>query len=171
MFQINVSQRVRSCLALAALPLLPMAGCAAVMGNLVKAEKAEQRSFSVSGQPFVNVDTFNGPITVKAASDGKVEVVVTKIGSGATTEAAQADIENVIVTYSQDRDTIRIVAKRHRSARFRLFRGFDRAPGAFQYAALADNQQWCDQRYRNHPRDHGEIVQRRDRCHRGQGQA
>src|SRR4029077_21023560 len=81
MFQINVSQRVRSCLALAlaALPLLPTAGCAAVMGNLVKAEKAEQRSFSVSGQASVNVDTFNGPITVKAASDGKVEAVVTKI--------------------------------------------------------------------------------------------
>jgi Putative adhesin len=112
MFQINVPQRVRSCLALAALPLLPMAGCAAVMGNLVKAEKAEQRSYSVSGQPSVNVDSFNGPITVKAASDGKVEAVVTKIGSGATTEAAQADLENVIVNYSQDGDTIRIVAKR-----------------------------------------------------------
>jgi hypothetical protein len=114
MFQTNVSQRVRGglALALAALPLLPMAGCAAVMANLVKAEKAEQRSFLVSGQPSVIVDTFNGPITVKAASDSKVEAVVTKIGSGATTEAAQADLENVIVTYSQDGDTIRIVAKR-----------------------------------------------------------
>ena len=97
---------------MAALPLLPMAGCAAVMGNLVKAEKAEQRSFSVSGQPSVIVDTFNGPITAKAASEGKVEAVVTKIGSGATMEAAQADLENVIVNYSQDGDTIRIVAKR-----------------------------------------------------------
>jgi hypothetical protein len=99
-------------LALAALPLLPMAGCSAVMANLVKAEKAEQRSFSVSGQPSLIADTFNGPITAKAASEGKVEAVVTKIGSGATMEAAQADLENVIVNYSQDGDTIRIVAKR-----------------------------------------------------------
>jgi hypothetical protein len=97
---------------MAALPLLPMAGCAAVMANLVKAEKAEQRSFSVSGQPSVIVDTFNGSLTVKAASEGKVEAVITKIGSGATMEAAQADLENVIVNYSQDGDTIRIVAKR-----------------------------------------------------------
>ena len=113
MFQANVPQRARSCpaLALAALPLLPMAGCSAVMANLVKAEKAEQRSFSVSGQPSVIADTFNGPITVKAASEGKVEAVVTKVGSGATMEAAQADLENVIVNYSQDGDAIRIVAK------------------------------------------------------------
>ena len=40
------------------------------------------------------------------------KAVVTKIGSGATMEAAQADLENVVVNYSQDGDTIRIVAKR-----------------------------------------------------------
>ena len=114
MFQVKASKQVRSCLALAmaVLPLLPMAGCAAVMSSLVKAERAEQRSFSVSGQPAVTVDTFNGPITVRAAADGKIEAVVTRIGSGATMEAAQADIENVNVNYSQDGDTIRIVAKR-----------------------------------------------------------
>ena len=173
MFQINVSQRIRSCLALAlaALPLLPMAGCAAVMGNLVKAEKAEQRSFSVSGQPSVIVDTFNGPITVKAASEGKVEAVVTKIGSGATMEAAQADLENVIVNYSQDGRHHPDRRQANWSARLRLFRGFDRAQGALQHAALADDQQRCDQRLGNRPRGHGAIVQRRDRRHRGQGQA
>src|SRR5207249_3610059 len=77
-----------------------------------KAERAEQRSFSVSAQPSVIVDTFNGAVKVKATSESKVEAIVTKGGTGANKEAAEADLNNVNVEYSQDGDRIRIVAKR-----------------------------------------------------------
>jgi len=89
-----------------------MAGCAAVMANLVKATATEQRSFTASSQPSVIVDTYNGPITVKVVLEDKVEATVTKTGSGANKEAAEADLKNVSVDYSQDGETIRIVARR-----------------------------------------------------------
>jgi DUF4097 and DUF4098 domain-containing protein YvlB len=97
---------------LAPVPLLGLAGCAAIMAGLVKAEKTEQHSFSVSARPSVVVETFNGAITVRNASDGKVEAVVTKVGSGATKEAAEADLKNVSVEYGQEGDTVRIIARR-----------------------------------------------------------
>jgi hypothetical protein len=102
----------RVALALSLLPLLALAGCAGVMANLVKATATEQRSFTVSAQPSVIVDTYNGPITVKVTTENKVEATVTKIGSGANKEAAEADLKNVSVDYSQDGETVRIVARR-----------------------------------------------------------
>src|SRR5208282_5238311 len=89
-----------------------LAGWAAVMANLVKASATEQRSFTASSQPSVIVDTYNGPITVKAVSEDKVEATFTKTGSGANKEAAEADLKNVSVDYSQDGETVRIVARR-----------------------------------------------------------
>jgi hypothetical protein len=107
------SSRVRALLALAIVPLLlPLAGCAAIMGNQVKAERLEQRSFTVSSQPMVIVETFNGRIHVEPADHGKVEATVTKIGSGRDQEAAEADLENVKLNFSQEGETIRIIAKR-----------------------------------------------------------
>ncbi len=102
----------RLALALSPLPLLAMPGCAAVMANLVKATATEQRSFTTSSQPSVVVDTYNGTITVNVISENKVEATVTKTGSGASKEAAEADLKNVSVDYSQDGETIRIVARR-----------------------------------------------------------
>ncbi len=113
MAQVSFHQQVRRGLALGiASLLLALTGCAAVMGNLVKAEKTEQRSFNVSPQPSLIVDTFNGTIDVRTIPDNKVEATVTKIGSGANKEAAEADLENVRVNYSQEGETVRIVAKR-----------------------------------------------------------
>jgi DUF4097 and DUF4098 domain-containing protein YvlB len=94
------------------LPLLAMAGCAAIMANLVKAKSTEQRSFTASARPSVIVDTYNGPITVNLTSENKVEATVTKTGSGASKETADADLKNVSVAYSQDGETVRIVARR-----------------------------------------------------------
>lgn len=82
------------------------------MANLVKATATEQRSFTASAQPSVIVDTYNGPITVKVTSENKVEATVTKTGSGANKEAAEADLKNVSVDYSQEGETVRIVARR-----------------------------------------------------------
>jgi DUF4097 and DUF4098 domain-containing protein YvlB len=107
------SSRVRALLPLAIVPLLlPVAGCAAIMANQIKAEKLEQRSFTVSSKPTVIVETFNGQIHVQPADEGKVDATVTKIGSGRDKEAAEADVEHVKVNFSQEGETIRIVAKR-----------------------------------------------------------
>ncbi len=110
----HLTSRVCACLVLAIVPLslLPLAGCAALMGNQVKAERLEQRTFTISGQPTVIVETFNGQIRVEPAGDGKVEATVTKIGSGKDKEAAEADLEHVKVNFTQEGETIRIVAKR-----------------------------------------------------------
>jgi hypothetical protein len=107
------SAHVRRCLAMAtaALPLVSMMGCAAVMASLVKAERAESRSFAVGTRPALVVDTFNGAIKVETSPENKVEAVVTRIGSGASTKAAEADLENVKVEFSQEGDTVRIVAR------------------------------------------------------------
>ena len=109
-----LSRRAGRCLALAfaAMPLLGFAGCAAIMANLIKATATEQRAFSVSTQPSVIVDTFNGSITVKANPENKVEAIVTKVGSGANLEAAEADLKNVSVDYTQEGGTVRITARR-----------------------------------------------------------
>jgi DUF4097 and DUF4098 domain-containing protein YvlB len=94
------------------MPLIAMSGCAAVMASLVKAERAESRSFTVAARPAVVVETFNGEIAVERASANTVEAVVTKVGSGANPQAAEADLDNVKVDYSQEGDTVRIVATR-----------------------------------------------------------
>jgi DUF4097 and DUF4098 domain-containing protein YvlB len=94
------------------LPLVSSTGCSALLANQFKATATEQRSFSVAGEPSVIVDTFNGSITVKPTTESKVEAVVTKTGSGANQEAADLDLKNVIVDYTQEAESIRITAKR-----------------------------------------------------------
>jgi Putative adhesin len=107
-------RRLRRILALAvlALPLPALYGCAAFRANMVRATATEERVFTVSAQPSVVIDTFNGSIIVGLISDNKIEATVTKTGSGASQEAADADLKNVSVNYSQDGDTVRIVARR-----------------------------------------------------------
>jgi hypothetical protein len=114
MLKIHVHRQAwrRLALAFAPLPLFAMAGCAAVMANLIKAERTERRSFAVAARPAVVVDTFNGSIKVETTSENKVDAVVTKIGSGANQQAAEGDLENVKVEYTQEGDTVRIVARR-----------------------------------------------------------
>jgi DUF4097 and DUF4098 domain-containing protein YvlB len=99
-------------LAVAGLPLPVLNGCAALTANAVRATTTEERAFTVSEQPSVVIDTFNGSIIVTVISGNKIEATVTKTGSGASQEAAQADLKNVSVDYSQDGDTVRIVARR-----------------------------------------------------------
>ncbi len=102
----------RQALLLSPLPFLGLAGCSGILANQIKATATEQRSFSVAGQPSVIIDTFNGSITVKVTTESKVEAVVTKTGSGANQEAAEADLKNVVVDYSQEGEAVRITARR-----------------------------------------------------------
>jgi len=99
-------------IALSLLPLLAMAGCAALVADQVQARATDQKSFTASSQPSVIVETYNGSINVRSVSENKVEATVTKIGSGASKEAADADLANVSVEFSQDGETIRILARR-----------------------------------------------------------
>jgi DUF4097 and DUF4098 domain-containing protein YvlB len=105
-------------LAVAAFPIPALNGCAALTANAFRATATEQRAFTVSAQPSVVIDTFNGSITVAVISDNRIETTVTKTGSGASQEAAEADLKNVSVDYSQDGDTVRIVARRTGSRSF-----------------------------------------------------
>jgi len=114
MLDVELSRWVRSSLVLAVsgLPLVALTGCAAIMADRAKATATEQRLFSVSAQPSVIIDTFNGSVTVKVNPENKVEAVVTKVGSGADQEAAEADLKNVSVDYTQEGETVRITARR-----------------------------------------------------------
>jgi DUF4097 and DUF4098 domain-containing protein YvlB len=105
-------------LAVISLSTLPMVGCAAIMANQVKAEKTEERSFTVSAKPAVTVETFNGDIRVATTPESKIEAIVTKTGSGANKAAAEADLDYVKVDYIQEGDTVKIIAKRTRPKTF-----------------------------------------------------
>lgn len=102
------------------LPLtwLSSSGCAGLLGPQVKATATEQRSFEVSAAPVVIVETFNGPIKATVGTEGKVEASIKRIGSGTTMEAAEADLKNVHVEFTQDGATVRIVATRSGSPAF-----------------------------------------------------
>src|SRR5262249_59245969 len=80
----KLSRRLRRILALAvlALPLPALYGCSALRANMVRATATEERVFTVSAQPSVVIDTFNGSIIVGVISDNKIETAVTKTGSG-----------------------------------------------------------------------------------------
>jgi Putative adhesin len=110
----TLSRRLRRIVALAvsAFPFATFYGCAALTANAVRATATEQRAFTVSAQPSVVIETFNGSITVAVIPENKIEATVLKTGSGASQEAAEADLKNVSVAYSQDGDAVHIVAKR-----------------------------------------------------------
>ncbi len=91
---------------------LTFTGCAAIMANMVRATATENHEFAVSAQPSLIVDTFNGSIKVNVNPENKVEAIVTKVGSGANQEAAEADLKNVTVDYIQEGETVRITARR-----------------------------------------------------------
>jgi DUF4097 and DUF4098 domain-containing protein YvlB len=96
------------------LSLLATPGCSAILANAVKREQVERRTFEVPAAPRVVVETFNGDIRVEAASEGKVEATVTKLGAGANEEAAAAHLEQVKVDFIQESEAIRVVVTRPR---------------------------------------------------------
>ena len=65
-------------------------GCATLSAKRPGSGRRQPNSaFTVSAQPSVVIDTFNGSITVAASSDNQIETTVTKTGSGANQEAAE----------------------------------------------------------------------------------
>ncbi|HEX9057072.1 MAG TPA: hypothetical protein VF818_06015 [Ktedonobacterales bacterium] len=69
------------------------------------------RAFTVAGTPTVIAhDTF-GSMRVATGGVGEVRVDATRKARGITTDATQADLEQLTVTFSQDGDTIRVDAR------------------------------------------------------------
>ena len=80
--------------------------------NPFTAEETVTQSFTPSAAPRIVVEMFNGSVDVVTGNDNTVKVDVVKRGGGMSQAAAEDDLKNVVVTITQDGDTIRVVAKR-----------------------------------------------------------
>jgi DUF4097 and DUF4098 domain-containing protein YvlB len=89
--------------------ILLSCGCQG-MGAWVQSEEEVPQSFTVENEPHVIVDTFNGQIEVTTGADKKVEARVTKVGVGKNQEEADDDLDNILVSMTQEKDTVRIKA-------------------------------------------------------------
>lgn len=105
--------KLRTLPALALIPLLGiLTGCnALVMSNRYSATETITKSFPAASMPKIYVETFNGEIDVMTGPSDKVQAKVSKKAGGATQEAAEDDLENIEVSMTQEKDTIRIVAR------------------------------------------------------------
>ena len=93
-----------------------LAGCT-VNGSITETADERKTFEQVGEKPIVIVETFNGRISIQAASDGVVEARVIRRGSGTSTAAAQADLANVAVDFERigngvSGDRITITARR-----------------------------------------------------------
>lgn len=70
------------------------------------------KSFDVNESPVIMVETFNGHITVIGGAASRVQVSVTKRGSGSTQTDAEEDLVGIEVTTWQEGNTVRIIAFR-----------------------------------------------------------
>jgi DUF4097 and DUF4098 domain-containing protein YvlB len=99
---------MKSKFALLCVILLPC-GCQG-LGAWVQSEEEVPQSFTVENEPHVIVDTFNGQIDVVTGPDKKIEARVTKVGVGKNQEEADDDLDNILVSMTQEQDTVRIKA-------------------------------------------------------------
>jgi hypothetical protein len=73
------------------------------------------KSISVSANPKIVVDTFNGPIEVSRGGFGRVDCIVTRQGAGPDEKAAERDLQNVGVAILRDGgNTVSVTAQRLR---------------------------------------------------------
>ena len=94
-----------------ALSLLVLSACMPGMLAPFTAQATVSQSFDVP-TPRVSVETFNGSIDVTTGSGDTVQIEVTKRGSGVSQSAAEDDLKNVQVNFTQDGDSVRVVVTR-----------------------------------------------------------
>ena len=94
------------CVGAALLAMLSLTGCWVVGINTFSAEQEISETFKTKATPHIVVDTFNGAIDVTPGDKGTVEAKVIKRAGGASQEEAEADLENVEVSMTQEGDTI-----------------------------------------------------------------
>ena len=109
----NPRIRLLACL----LPLLAAAsaGCDIAMAEQKEKATAEWRkTYQVQADGRVEISNVNGKIRVLPSSGNAVEVVATKIGRGATQEAAKENLERVEIRESASGNTIKIETHHNR---------------------------------------------------------
>jgi RNA polymerase sigma factor (sigma-70 family) len=79
-----------------------------------KAEEVVTKSFRTGQSPTVVVDLFNGAIEVVADGSGAVDARLTKRSEAQTQDLANEGLKNIQLDLAQDKDTIRVTAKRTR---------------------------------------------------------
>jgi RNA polymerase sigma factor (sigma-70 family) len=79
-----------------------------------KAEEVVTKSFKTGQSPTVVVDLFNGAIEVFADGSGAVDARLTKRSEAQTQDLADEGLKNIQLDLAQDKDTIRVTAKRTR---------------------------------------------------------
>ncbi|HKB06505.1 MAG TPA: sigma-70 family RNA polymerase sigma factor [Gemmataceae bacterium] len=77
-----------------------------------KVEEVVSKSFKTGNAPTVTVEVFNGGVTVVADSSGAVDAKLTKQSQATTEELAKEGLKNIEIEMKQDKDNVRIVARR-----------------------------------------------------------
>jgi DUF4097 and DUF4098 domain-containing protein YvlB len=77
-----------------------------------KAEEVVTKSFKTGQSPTVVLDLFNGAIEVTADAAGTVDARLTKRSQAETKELADEGLKNIQLDLAQDKDTVRVTAKR-----------------------------------------------------------
>ena len=77
-----------------------------------KAEDVVTKSFKTGNSPSVTVEVFNGPVTIIADAAGAVDAKLTKQSQATTEELAKEGLKNIEIEMVQDKDNIRITARR-----------------------------------------------------------
>jgi RNA polymerase sigma factor (sigma-70 family) len=79
-----------------------------------KAEEVVNKSFKTGQSPNVTLDLFNGTIEVIADAAGTVDAQLTKHSEADTKELAEDGLKNIQLDLTQDKDVIKVTAKRLR---------------------------------------------------------
>jgi hypothetical protein len=79
--------------------------------NQSRAEEVVSKSFKTGKAPRLIVEMFNGGIEIVAKNEESVEAKVTKKGWGSTDEEAKEQLKEVDVNFSQEGETIHVVAR------------------------------------------------------------
>jgi DUF4097 and DUF4098 domain-containing protein YvlB len=87
-----------------------------INGQTIEIKETEKEvvreQFKTGATPRVVVDVFNGKVHVTAGDGDGVQAVVTKTAGGATKEEAKANLKLIEVTFKQEGETVRVVARR-----------------------------------------------------------
>lgn len=91
------------------------AGLAAALGSLIRtvANETEQTAtiphqFTVTGAPAVAVHNITGTISIRTGGDGTVQVQIIKRARDVNAQQAQADLNDIHVTFAQTNNTVSI---------------------------------------------------------------
>jgi hypothetical protein len=81
---------------------LLLAACASAVPVAVTASDTVEKSIEMGAASMVQVEMFNGPITIRPGPDGTVSATVTRTGVGPNEAAALADAELIEVSIAVD---------------------------------------------------------------------